>query len=243
MKFLITSGGTKVPIDDVRHIGNMSKGTFGTEIARAALRLGHTVSFLHAQGSKAPHIFTGDLSPYGFRKSLHEMAVTAALMDEVRDRYQHRAYTTYHDYAKDLAEELVDFKPDVVILAAAVSDYAPEPEKGKISTKETVTIVLRELPKVINEVKIIAPEVYLVGFKLLVNSTKQELLEAMQKQSSRTGADLVVGNDLRDIRANEHQLALLYKDGRFGAYGGKPGKDLADLLVFAIINDFHERSL
>ena len=33
MKILITSGGTKVKIDQVRHIGNMSKGTFGSKIA------------------------------------------------------------------------------------------------------------------------------------------------------------------------------------------------------------------
>ena len=33
MKILITSGGTKVPIDDVRSITNMSSGKFGAEIA------------------------------------------------------------------------------------------------------------------------------------------------------------------------------------------------------------------
>jgi phosphopantothenoylcysteine synthetase/decarboxylase len=33
MKILITSGGTKVPIDSVRHIGNFSTGRYGSEIA------------------------------------------------------------------------------------------------------------------------------------------------------------------------------------------------------------------
>ena len=41
MKVLITSGGTKVPIDTVRHIGNMSSGTFGAKIAFQLLELGH----------------------------------------------------------------------------------------------------------------------------------------------------------------------------------------------------------
>ena len=35
MKILITSGGTKVPIDRVRSITNMSCGTFGSRIADA----------------------------------------------------------------------------------------------------------------------------------------------------------------------------------------------------------------
>ena len=39
MKVLITSGGTKVPIDTVRHIGNMSSGTFGAKIAFQLLEL------------------------------------------------------------------------------------------------------------------------------------------------------------------------------------------------------------
>ena len=45
---LITSGGTKVYIDEVRHVGNMSSGRFGADLAREALRLGHTVIFLYA---------------------------------------------------------------------------------------------------------------------------------------------------------------------------------------------------
>ena len=37
MKILVTSGGTKVPIDAVRDITNMSKGTFGAAICREFL--------------------------------------------------------------------------------------------------------------------------------------------------------------------------------------------------------------
>jgi phosphopantothenoylcysteine synthetase/decarboxylase len=43
MKILITSGGTKIPIDTVRDITNMSTGTFGTKIAEECLRKGHDV--------------------------------------------------------------------------------------------------------------------------------------------------------------------------------------------------------
>jgi phosphopantothenoylcysteine synthetase/decarboxylase len=39
MRVLITSGGTKVPIDGVRDITNMSHGNFGAKIAREFLNL------------------------------------------------------------------------------------------------------------------------------------------------------------------------------------------------------------
>ncbi len=41
MKILITSGGTKIKTDSVRHIGNMSSGAFGAKIALEALKANH----------------------------------------------------------------------------------------------------------------------------------------------------------------------------------------------------------
>ena len=68
MKILITSGGTKVPIDRVRSITNMSHGTFGSRIADAffndglkVFRTGNEhgtpiekITFFMAKGSRKP---------------------------------------------------------------------------------------------------------------------------------------------------------------------------------------------
>ena len=68
MKILITSGGTKIPIDRVRSITNMSKGTFGSRIADAFYNEGlksfrdrneqgnsiEKITFFMAKGSKLP---------------------------------------------------------------------------------------------------------------------------------------------------------------------------------------------
>ena len=68
MKILITSGGTKVPIDRVRSITNMSHGTFGSRIADAffnegleAFRTGNEygnqiekITFFTAKNGKLP---------------------------------------------------------------------------------------------------------------------------------------------------------------------------------------------
>ena len=59
MKVLLTSGGTKTLIDEVRHVGNMSNGTFGNHICECPHELrpeklrkdikGHSCSMLHVQ--------------------------------------------------------------------------------------------------------------------------------------------------------------------------------------------------
>lgn len=54
MNVLITSGGTEIMIDMVRHIGNMSSGTFGSKIALECLKRGDHVTFLKAKNSKSP---------------------------------------------------------------------------------------------------------------------------------------------------------------------------------------------
>src|ERR1017187_9503744 len=57
---LATSGGTKVKIDDARHIANMSSGTFGAKIATEFLKIPQVnLTFLKAEGSKSP--FTLDV--------------------------------------------------------------------------------------------------------------------------------------------------------------------------------------
>jgi phosphopantothenoylcysteine decarboxylase / phosphopantothenate---cysteine ligase len=48
LRFVITAGGTREPIDPVRYIGNRSSGKMGNELAAAALRRGATVSLVTA---------------------------------------------------------------------------------------------------------------------------------------------------------------------------------------------------
>jgi phosphopantothenoylcysteine synthetase/decarboxylase len=53
-KVLITSGGTKIKIDMVRSITNMSRGTFGAKIADAVQEFNDNVTFLCAKNSVMP---------------------------------------------------------------------------------------------------------------------------------------------------------------------------------------------
>ncbi len=48
MRFLITAGGTREPIDPVRYIANASSGKMGYALAVAALQAGHDVTLISA---------------------------------------------------------------------------------------------------------------------------------------------------------------------------------------------------
>lgn len=54
LRFLITAGGAREPIDPVRFISNASSGRTGFAIARAALKAGHNVTLVTAPTAQQP---------------------------------------------------------------------------------------------------------------------------------------------------------------------------------------------
>jgi phosphopantothenoylcysteine synthetase/decarboxylase len=102
---------------------------------------------------------------------------------------------------------------DIIILAAAVSDYGTVPVDGKIRTKDNLNIELQPLPKVISKIRgIVGEKTKIVGFKLLVNSTKEELEASARDSLIKNNLDMVIANDLRDIKSNNHKLLIVEKD-------------------------------
>lgn len=195
MKVLVTSGGTKIKIDMVRSITNMSRGTFGARIAEAFLIQDSELElvFLHAKNSRLP-----------FDEDEH-------YFDKYSKSIKFVEYETFDDYALRLAQEMNnDIQPDIIVLAAAVSDYGVENYvDGKIRSSDTMTIKLKPLPKLISAVRDNCPAAVICGFKLLVNSTQEELLFAGMESLFKNQLDLVVGNDLRDIKEDKHKLTII----------------------------------
>ena len=208
MKILITSGGTKVPIDRVRSITNMSRGTFGSRIADAFYDRGlhafwahdkdaeiEKIVFFMAKGSKKPTMqslneqtYEGDYSPIEYRE-----------------------YSTFDEYKEGIERLLKNEHYDIIVVAAAVSDYGvANYYNGKYRSREDdMCIKLVKLPKILPIMRELAPTSVICGFKLLVDSTDAELVAAMKKQFEESKVDLVVGNDLRDIKNDDHRLLIM----------------------------------
>jgi phosphopantothenoylcysteine synthetase/decarboxylase len=169
MKVLITSGGTKVPIDDVRHIGNFSSGRYGSEIANAFAEKGAEVLFFHEKGSTAP-------------KSSCNLV----------------SYKYYDDY-KSVVSLAKTYQPDIIISAAAVSDYTVSKTSGKISSNGELTLTLKPEQKILPEFKKVCPNAMVFGFKLLVDPSYAVVYNAVQKVLNN-GSDYVVYNDLTELK-------------------------------------------
>ena len=196
MKVLITSGGTRVKIDDVRHLSNMSTGRFGAEIAYEFAKEPNTVNFLYAKGSVEP-------------LSFHS---TANWLKGESINYQ---YDDYFEYLKGSVELSKSLKPDIIISAAAVSDYIVAKADGKLSSDEDELIIrLKKAKKVLPLLKAASPESMVIGFKLLVSPAYDQVAKAVQKVLNN-GADYVVYNDLTEIKSGNSRRLIFKKDMTF----------------------------
>jgi len=210
MKILVTSGGTKIPIDKVRDITNMSKGTFGAKIATELLQLGHDVYFFKAEGSRSPSSITIDIKD-GY--SLGTFQTWYNRTNKLMEHYKEMSYKTFQDYLERLERLIKIERPDVVMLAAAVSDYGvKDPFKGKIRSNDALKIELEQLPKIIYFIKEWHPTCKLVGFKLLVDSRDYQLIDAAKKSIADNKCDMIVANDLNDMKDGKHRIHLVYPD-------------------------------
>lgn len=242
MKVLITSGGTKVEIDDVRSIQNMSKGTFGKQIAVSFLERDCDVIFLKSKGSRSPFKIEEDFYK-DFKEGINKrFNFIQSYYAEKMHLYSQYEYSLFEEYEKTLFSLLESEKPDILVLAAAVSDYGAVKHKGKLRSSDSERIIqLFELPKLIGKVKE-ASSSFLVGFKLLVGSTNGELLQAMKSSMINNKCDMIVGNDLKQLKNNNHTLTLGYRDTEsFEVYEKqKEERHLSDILADKIIDQYEK---
>jgi phosphopantothenate-cysteine ligase len=217
MKVLITSGGTKVKIDRVRDITNMSSGNFGSKIATEFLKLGHDVVFMKAKNSKSPFRKTFDMFKDGEKFSVDELVKWGQNVLAWKDHYIEYEYTTYEQYAEMLKFVIGVEQPDITLLAAAVSDYGVENYvNGKMRSNDMYTIKLTQLPKLISYVREwLKPNAKLIGFKMLVDSKPLDLIAAASRSLHDNKCNMVVANDLQDIKDNNHKLSLVTKNNTF----------------------------
>jgi phosphopantothenoylcysteine decarboxylase/phosphopantothenate--cysteine ligase len=181
LRVLITSGGTAEPIDGVRVITNASTGRTGAGIASRMARGGHDVVLLRALGSAA---------------------APAACRDET--------FSAFADLDSALARILSAEHFDAIIHAAAVSDFGVEeviaggvarrPASGKLHSDEAPVIRLHPHAKLVDTLRLrsLNPAVRIVAFKLTHGEDPDEALGAVRSLLSRSGADLVVHNDLAE---------------------------------------------
>ena len=99
-------------------------------------------------------------------------------------------------------------KSDAVIVPAALSDFTTEKIDGKISTGRPFSIKLKPTPKFLKKLR----EKYkgvLVGFKAEYGVSKDELIERARRRMSEYSLDMVVANDLKDVRVGYTKVIVI----------------------------------
>jgi phosphopantothenoylcysteine decarboxylase/phosphopantothenate--cysteine ligase len=98
----------------------------------------------------------------------------------------------------DITKKELKKNYDIIIMAAAASDYTPEKQsKSKIkSDKKSLVIRLKKAPKIIDEIRKYQKNALLIGFKAETNLSKSALIKSAQKKLKSTGADIIIANDI-----------------------------------------------
>ncbi|HSF27832.1 MAG TPA: bifunctional phosphopantothenoylcysteine decarboxylase/phosphopantothenate--cysteine ligase CoaBC [Nitrosopumilaceae archaeon] len=167
-KVLITAGPTIEYIDPVRVITNQSTGKTGVLLASELVSAGAKVTFIYGPGKELP--------PKSVK--LIRVETSQEMFDAVK---------------KEMKQKF-----DVVILAAAVSDYIPEKSSStKIKSEQNKIILkLKRASKIIDQIKKIQKNVFLVGFKAETNFPKNKLISLARKKMIESNADLMIANDI-----------------------------------------------
>jgi phosphopantothenoylcysteine synthetase/decarboxylase len=239
VRILVTAGGSKVRLDDVRWLGNVSTGRFGGAVAVAALRQGCETVELLAADALTPFQHVIDLAA----RRPARAALAAREAEALRPHFRSFRFTTYDQYARRLHRLIAAVRFDIVILAAAISDYGPESVAGKISSdRDELSLRLKRLPKVIDQVRERAPDAYLVGFKLTAGLAAQETIAVAEKAMQSHRADLVVANDLATLRQGRHTIHLVRQGAPVETYAADEQTDPAAKLVERVLAWREERA-
>jgi len=170
---VVTAGGTREPIDEVRFIGNHSSGRMGLELAVAARNMGAQVTLIAANLEKTP---TG---------------VEVIHVGNVEE-----------------LENAMQVNCDVLIMAAAVSDYKlKQPFAGKLKRAEVPELQLTATKDLIASFAAKNKLTYCVAFALVDQQSDLETI-ARQKLWDK-GVQMVVGNTTEALGSSNTDVLVV----------------------------------
>jgi len=194
---IVTSGGTREYIDDVRVMTNISTGKLGANIAQSLHDLGATVHYIHGVGAKIPNI-----------EGIHLYQVSSAndLLNSLRG-----VINSCRKWGSPVFS---------VIHAMAVSDFSFKRDsavKCKSDSAEDFIEYMRRTitknPKIISSIKSLEPSTVLIGFKFEVGADISTLADLAHKSIEKNHCDLVVTNDkVEMVKKGEHIAHLFFSD-------------------------------
>ena len=236
-KIIITSGGTSERIDNVRKITNSSSGKLGMTIANHLLEGNNDIMIYYVCSKNS-------LRPTDKRAKVVEIDGTIDLKKTIEDLLT-REHIDYFIHSMAVSDYMTDYVTTIDRIKKSILKHDDIDEAfknieiiggSKISSYEdNLVIVLKPTPKIISIIKNLSPSTYLVGFKLLDGVSKEELIEVAKRLRNKNNCDLVVANDLSNIRNGDHIGYIIDKTNEIEEAHGKD--DIAKKLIRKMFND------
>jgi len=226
-KILISTGSTIEHIDPIRVISNTSSGKMGYFLLNKALDLGLDVTLVKGS-TMIDWEYTKLKDQFDFR--IIEVRTSQQMLDSVMGELSSKPY-------------------DMIILAAAVSDFKPEfTSSDKIaSNRDSFVIRLVPTSKIVNQVKCIQRNTFLVAFKAEYHLSDRILLERSYRKLLDSDADMIVANDVgtkgASIGSDSNKIMIVDRLRNFYDFPLQNKESVAEnILKLVYLNLFQQRS-
>jgi phosphopantothenoylcysteine decarboxylase/phosphopantothenate--cysteine ligase len=199
---LIIGGPTAEAIDDIRIVTNRSTGKTAMSLAKNAFYRGANVELWYGLGRE----------PIPSYLKTQKFESIKDIIKLVKN--------------KDLK------KFDIIIICAALSDYIPKKQKGKIpSQQKNLTIKMQPAEKIISLIRKKTPKSKIIGYKVEEKNTtlKKKAIELLKKNN----LDFVIGNTISGFEKDINEIWIIDKKGN-GVHKKGKKEELADHILNTI---------
>ena len=186
-KILITSGGTREYVDDVRVLTNISTGKLGAKIAE---------KFYWSEDEDYEIHYIAPNSAEKLRSMIDDKLL-------LKDNYHYHEITdveSVYDKMKELVPEM-----DIVIHSMAVSDFGFKNCSTKLKSNDIMMFIeslkerIYQTPKILSEIKTWNPNCKLISFKFEVGLSHEDLIKIAIESGLKNNSDLVIANDKAEM--------------------------------------------
>jgi len=180
-RILITAGTVYGPLDDNKLVGNRVRGIWATKFAYHLHKQGHKVTLLVADVQQ--------------REIEQIVMANASYIPTV---CTHQGFWDYQEQCEGFA-----CTHDAAVMAAAVVNWIPKiPFSGKMPTEgykpgDVIDVPFILAPRVIDVMRAANPNLTLIGCKMTIGASRDEMIEAAYKTLIGAKCHAVVANDMQ----------------------------------------------
>jgi phosphopantothenoylcysteine decarboxylase/phosphopantothenate--cysteine ligase len=204
-KILVTAGGTREKIDDVRYITNRSSGKMGAAIAEACFMRGAEVLLLRAEHAEKP------------RYNIKQETFTSA-----KD-----LFTLIKKHSKDY-----DY---IYHAAAVSDFQVKQFVTGKISSKENHMLELQPTEKIVNQIKKFNQKIKVIAFKAVYGLDETKVFDNAWEKLQESNADAIIVNDVskpdRGFESDQNEVYVITKDKQIKKIPHAKKREVAEKIV------------